>query len=784
VTSELSYAAAADAAAGAQAGAVPRPAPVRRGSGSIRARLVMLVVALLIPGVLVAAILLTAAYRQGQDLARRQLQETARALSLVVDSQIAQTRVLLQSLAASGSLHKDDLAAFRDAAVRAAENLQTDVVLVDADGTQLVNTRAPLGTPLPNANPAESAVVWTAIPGTTAAVSSMFRGVTTGRLIFGLRMPVAIDGHPGRELRATLPVEALQRLLRAQALPDNWLGSVLDQRAVITARTRDAETFVGRRAGRQILGVIEAGGGVAETTSLDGVPSLTAAARSPVTGWTFVVAMPRREVVELATRSLTWGVPASFVLLVVGVIMAVLVARGIAGAVGGLTRSAAALGRGEPVSAAPTGLEEVDAAAAALVRAAGELQHREAAWRELNSTLEARVAQRTAALVESNDRLRREMAERGEAEERLRQAQKMEAVGQLTGGMAHDFNNLLQAMTSCLQLIGRRTGDRPELVPILQAGRQAVDRGAKLVQQLMAFSRRQAMRIEPVDVRDRVLGMSDLMGRALRADIRLELHVASDLWPVAVDPTQFELAVLNLAVNARDALPGGGILTIEAANTALSGQPRGLEGPFVHIVVSDNGTGMPAEVAARAFDPFFTTKEVGKGSGLGLSQVYGFAQQSGGAVWIHSQPGRGTAVHLLLPRAATAPAAQLPAAPAPPSSRRGGRVMMVEDDPVVAATVAAALEDAGYQVFRAATADEALGVLGDGAFDVLFSDVVMPGRLSGIDLVFELQRLRPGLPVILTTGYSEEVARIAGVRLLAKPYRIEELVQALDTALA
>jgi len=371
------------------------------------------------------------------------------------------------------------------------------------------------------------------------------------------------------------------------------------------------------------------------------------------------------------------------------------------------------------------------------------------------------------------------------AHEQLRQSQKMEAVGQLTGGIAHDFNNLLQAMSGCLQLIGKRAGQQPGVAPLLDAGRQAVDRGARLVQQLMAFARKQSLHPEPFDLRDRLLGMSGLLERALRADIHLSMEIGGGLWPVEADPTQFELAVLNLAVNARDAMPNGGRLGIAADNLTLSGEgPGGLAGDFLRVRVADTGTGMPPEVAARAFEPFFTTKEVGKGTGLGLSQVYGFAHQSGGTAAVESAPGRGTAVILLLPRASCAAFCETAAERAAPDGR-GARVLLVEDDPVVAPVVTAALEDLGYAVAHAVTGYEALTRLRGGEpADLLFSDVVMPGTVSGVELAQEMRILRPGLPVLLTTGYNENVAGMEGFRVLAKPYRIEELAAAIEAELA
>jgi PAS domain S-box-containing protein len=406
-------------------------------------------------------------------------------------------------------------------------------------------------------------------------------------------------------------------------------------------------------------------------------------------------------------------------------------------------------------------------------RIAAERQRREAeeSLRLLNANLEQIVAERTQAL-----RL---------AEEHLHQAQRMEAMGQLTGGIAHDFNNLLQALSACLTMIGRRVAE-PAIRPMLEAGQQAVDRGAKLTQQLMTFARHQSLRPEAFDVRDRLVGMSGLIERALRADIVVRMAPPAGLWAVQADPTQFELALLNLVVNARDAIAGAGTLDIAAANWVGDGSgPDGLAGEFVRIAVCDSGTGMPPDVLARVFEPFFTTKAVGKGSGLGLSQVYGFCRQSGGTVTVDSTLGVGTTVAMILPRASQAPEV---AAAAPTEQRRttrGARLLVVEDDPLVASVVASSLTDLGYAVTLALSGEDAMARLLQGQpVDLLFSDMVMPGAVSGARLAREAAQLRPGLPVVLATGYSEEVGQLPDLRVLPKPYRIEELASAIEQELA
>ena len=371
-----------------------------------------------------------------------------------------------------------------------------------------------------------------------------------------------------------------------------------------------------------------------------------------------------------------------------------------------------------------------------------------------------------------------------ETREQLFQAQKMEAVGQLTGGVAHDFNNLLQALSGCLQMVERRVSD-PRILTLLATGHQAVERGAKLTQQLLAFARRQALHPEPVNVRDRLLGTSELLARAMRADIRLELDLQPDLWPIEVDPTQFELAILNLAFNARDAMPEGGTLQIEGRNLSIEpGQAlEGLAGDFVRLVVTDTGTGMSESVLARAIEPFFTTKGVGEGSGLGLSQVYGFARHSGGTARLESTPGQGTTVTLLLPRSAV-DALSVPVAAPAVHGAGGGRILLVEDDPIVGPLVGGSLEDLGYTVVWAASGDAALAILADGGpVDLLFTDIVMPGTMNGVELAREARRLRPNLPIVLTTGYSEQPVAGENFSMLAKPYRIEALVKVLETEL-
>jgi signal transduction histidine kinase/CheY-like chemotaxis protein len=404
--------------------------------------------------------------------------------------------------------------------------------------------------------------------------------------------------------------------------------------------------------------------------------------------------------------------------------------------------------------------------------------------------LERLVEERTAALAQANNELRTQIEERAKVEEALRQAQKIEAIGQLTGGVAHDFNNLLMVIAGGLDMFDRQA-DPKRRARLLDGMKQAAQRGAGLTRQLLAFSRRQELKPEPVDLARQIGGMRELLDRSLRGDVHVQLELARGLWPTEVDPGELELVILNLAVNARDAMAKGGTITIRATNAPAIAIGE-LRGDFVAIAVEDTGSGMPPEVLERVFEPFFTTKGIGAGSGLGLPQVHGFATQSGGTVQIESEVGRGTTITLLLPRSMEAPQRnerQLidfhVGESTPPQA---GSVLLVEDDEEVAALVQEMLSQLGYRVTRAASASAALGALANGReVDLVFSDIMMPGDMNGVDLAREVRLRRPDLPVLLTSGYAEAARRDAeaeGVRILPKPYRVDELQAALNRAVA
>ena len=400
-------------------------------------------------------------------------------------------------------------------------------------------------------------------------------------------------------------------------------------------------------------------------------------------------------------------------------------------------------------------------------------------------------------LSAANAELRSEMVSRATAENQVRQMQKMEAVGQLTGGIAHDFNNMLAVVIGSLNMIQRRLakGDH-DIGRFVESALEGANRAATLTSRLLAFSRQQPLSPEPIEPNRLVQGMSDLLTRTLGEDVQVETVLGAGLWRCQADPTQLESVLVNLAVNARDAMPSGGRLTIETANAFLddgyAAAERAKVGQYVMIAVSDTGDGMTREVLDKALEPFFTTKPVGKGTGLGLSQVYGFVKQSGGHLKIYSEPGQGTTVKIYLPRL-FADLARLEPAKAAPAQDVGAqrKVLLVEDDERVRQFAEEALRDLGYEVVAAESAALALARLErDPDIDLLLTDIVMP-EINGRQLAEQVLKLKPGLPVLYMTGFSRNAVVHNGMldpalNFMAKPFTVDQLAakvrEALDTA--
>ena len=390
--------------------------------------------------------------------------------------------------------------------------------------------------------------------------------------------------------------------------------------------------------------------------------------------------------------------------------------------------------------------------------------------------------------------LQRQRAAIDELNQKLTQSQKMEAMGQLTGGVAHDFNNLLTVILGNAEHLAEQLAPHKELSAIAESIATAAERGSDLTRSLLAFARKQPLMPKDINIGQKVVGMESLLRRTLGEHIECEFLIDQELWQASVDPGQLASALLNLVLNARDAMPSGGKLTVEVQNTSLgesdvdvNGEAR--PGDYVMVAVTDTGTGMTTEVARRAFEPFFTTKEVGKGTGLGLSMVYGFARQSGGLMQIRSEPGNGTAVRLFFPRVGTPRASAAPTTAQRTSPTGSETILVVEDDDMVRSYVEGELKALGYRVIVTRHAPAALDILrGPESIDLLFTDVVMPGGMFGTELAKEAARLRPALKILLTSGHTEHPVDATDgdgreVRILNKPYRRHDLASMLRSAL-
>lgn len=413
--------------------------------------------------------------------------------------------------------------------------------------------------------------------------------------------------------------------------------------------------------------------------------------------------------------------------------------------------------------------------------------------RRLNEELESRVHERTEELGAANRQLLNQIEERERVEATLRQMQRLEAVGQLTSGVAHDFNNLLTVVLGNIHFLERdlkAAGADGKALQRLSFMREAAERGARLTDQMLSFSRRQRLQPKRLDLNAAIEKMRELLQGTIGASIRIETQLAENVWPAFVDPTQLELAILNLAINARDAMPAGGELTVKTSNVSL-GLPGSGEDPqagdYVEICVADTGTGMSEEVQRKVFEPFFTTKEVGKGSGLGLSQVLGFAKQSSGGVRIRSAPGKGTAVHIYLPRshAEAEETQRVPQANGVGNAAGGARILLVDDDRAVRDVTAAMLRELGYSVLEAGSGGAALDIVErEQEIDLVVVDFAMPG-MNGVEVAREARVRRPNLPVLFITGFADRAA-VAGVdadHILGKPFADRELAEKVQRAL-
>ena len=751
----------------------------QRSSGptSLRFRLTVLTTALAAVFVAISCALTLSVRAVQKEAAEKQLIATARALSLAVDGRVLAGQALLSALATSESLHRFDMKAFDARARKLASGPDTWFVMYDPSGRQLINTALPPGRlnlvpPSPTAH--------------ERLAEALERGSTATGLYFGRRSQqrlvalerVVQDGKTRRYVLAMpMSPRVFESIFEAQALPRGWNGSLVDGHHLIIARNDGTDRFVGRRvtapAARAMSQKRE---GVVDSISQLGRPTLLAYTQSPLTGWSLLVGLPEGEASLPLDRSLVLLIPLGLGLLAFGAVAIILTVRRVDVSLRSLTRLAALVGSGEHIGQVQTGLAETDDVALVLAEASARLRRRDAELREAASSLERRVAERTAELEATHLQ--------------LAHAQKLEAVGRLTGGVAHDFNNLLTGVLGNLDLLQRRLGDSPYQRYVSNA-QQAADRGAKLTRQLLAFSRRQRLESRPVDLSRQVEEIRPLLVSALGSQGQLTITAGEVALIAVVDPVELELAVLNLVINARDAMKGGGEVIIELMTEVVTEGAAADEAPepgsYVVLCVRDTGMGMTVEVRGRVLEPFYTTKPLGEGSGLGLSQVVGFAKQSQGGLQIASEPGRGTSVCIYLPRSLEIASITAPSRADAPTIASGSSILVVDDDPSVREVVSSMLTDAGYQVTEAGSGEEGLALLVDAKVnpDCLLVDFAMPG-MNGTAVAARAHELRPELRILIMSGFMDqsEIRHAWPGRVLSKPFDLRGLQDALRDAAA
>lgn len=731
----------------------------------IRTRLLLLVLAILLPALLAAALGIGHVYTEARTTNRKTLQETSRALALVLDGDIEKREQILQSLADSPTLDRGDLQAFYRHAQRTAASQNVSIALATPDGKVLLDTAAPFGTPDIPVYGALGKIRRQYGPDSTI-VSNLYLSPHTNALSFAVQVPVKRDGRILYYVAMGSGARQIQAILDAQELPQSWLAVIVDRNNVIVGRSIDPEKYLGQQSRHHL---IESAGnkqqGLFEGVTREGVPVQVSFSRAPRSNWVFYINVPRKEMQRSALEAIVFLLSVSLLLLGCALAGAMAIARKTARPIEALRRSAEQLGQGQPVRPAVSGIRELDAVMDAMARASADIQ-------SAKTTLEQRVEEAVARTE------RTQLA--------LLQSQKLESLGRLTGGIAHDFNNVLQTLTSGLQL-AHLSSSQAQVRSLVETCQRAVERAVELTRKLMAFGRVQDARLETIDLVRQIRETVPLLKSGLPSNLEFCVTIADNLWPVTLDRLQFELALLNLTINARDAMPNGGILRLEAHNEKRAEPDDQLQkGDYVRITLSDTGTGMSQDVLSRALDPFFTTKAIGQGSGLGLPQAYGFTRQAGGTLLLRSQPGKGTETILYLPRAErTVGAARLEAGkPLPLQPDAAGKtILFVEDDPLVIQVVQPALEASGFQVRQAGDAVQALRILDSGApIDFIFSDIVMPGKMSGIDLAELVQQRYPHIRMVLATGYSDRRVALPNIRTLAKPYELNDVIGALIQA--
>lgn len=745
-----------------------RRMPVRRASGfrgwlaglrlpslSLRSRLILLVLGVLLPGTLAA---MWVAWQSDEERLQRHLRDNVRALSTVVDRELAQRAAIARVLSLSRMLDPlpevdaAQLQQLQEQARRALLGLEGWVVLSTADetlfSTQPGSTRRPrpAGAPPLVTRPMVGNVGVPAVGEPPHA---------------SLVQPVERQGRVLANIEVTVLASELQRIIDRQDLPAPWAAAVIDGEGRVVAGSPGVRLMSNVAEWPELQGLMLAQDeALLRGRSPAGEPVLAYFSTSSQ-GWSFLISAPHAGLASGHVQAVLPVIAGSVVLLSMGVAGALWLSQRISRPLDELASMAQSLQTGRPLQQRTTGIDEWDHVSRALVVASE-------AMRQSRSELERRVA-------EAVERTR-------ETEQLSSRSQRIAALGRLTGGVAHDFNNLLGIISNSAHLIQRHVQTEALQVP-LGAIRRSVEVGSRLTQHLLRFAGQQAVHPQALDLASSLTDLRVLLSTVLGKRVELSMDLQPGVRLVTADPSELELALINIGLNARDALNGAGHVHFVLRNAAPQEADGLAPGDYVVVEIIDDGPGIPADILPRVFEPFFTGKPAGRATGLGLSQVMGFCVQAGGTARIASPPGGGTVVTLVLPATQSRPG--IAAAPEASSSLAGTRVMLVEDNEELSRVTATLLRSFACQVICVYDADEALRSFGTGAgIDVVLSDVMMPGPMDGMTLVQALRALRPDLPAVLISGYSEGLSQAPGLIILRKPCSPAQLLDALRRAIA
>ena len=738
---------------------------------SIAARLILLVLALALPLNLVIVGVIWNLIRRADDAQRTSLLYAARSIAAGVDAELGKYIALGEALSRSPALLDDNLDAFEVESRRAfPTGGGTGSLVADADGQQLLNPFAQPGQALPRRNPLAIAAQRRAFSTRSPVITDLMIGPLTQEWIASIEIPIFKDDLPFRALAIVIKHQEFLGLLSARGIPRNWLASIIDGEGQFIARVPSAQ--VGQLASEGHRAIKEQPG-LFEYRSIEETPLIAANALPSKSSWSVEVAVSKAELQAAVWNTVRWSAMLGAGLSVASLLLAWSAARQITRPIDQLRQAFADVST-EPTKPVEMGPPEI---------------------LQLQDTLHRSMVERTnasQALMATLSKLEREMLLREEAQAALAQSQRLEAIGQLAGGMAHDFNNVLAAISAYLDGVTLRSADE-KIRKVVRDVMDVIQMGASLTRRLNILSRHQGVGLERVDLNDRVMGTIELLSRTLGEQVTVSLRLSSDPCLTSANPGDVDNAILNLAINARDAMPNGGRLTIETRHVALDADVAGRianarPGDYVMLTVNDTGHGMSPEVLKHAMEPLFTTKEPGKGTGLGLATVHSTVRESGGFVAIDSAVGEGTSVHLYFPKAEPGPIVRRARSSTKAPLGKGEVILLVEDNDKVREATVSRLESLGYAVLKAKTGPEAITLLETGEpVSLVFSDIVMPGGMTGYDVAEWVRSMKPDIKVLQTTGSSdvplETSEAVRAIKVLGKPYTREQLACALREAL-